>query len=132
MAENHVGMNGDFEEDEDFTECGRFSLLDSLARRDEQGRTHVLDRLDRAFVRWRGKAREEEEEEEGEASEARKLLREHVWIALTLRWNAPFPDIRQRMQKLLEDAKVRVRVGVGFSQRARQRCSNPRAPSCGS
>ena len=99
MTENHVGMNGDFEEDEDFTECGRFVLLDSLARRDEQSRSLVLDRLERAFPRWR-----EEEKEGGE--EAKKLLREHVCRALALRSNAPFVDIRQRMRKLLEDAKV--------------------------
>ncbi|CAI8021574.1 Sestrin-1 [Geodia barretti] len=99
MTENHVGMNGDFEEDEDFTECGRFVLLDSLARRDEQSRSLVMDRLERAFTRWR-----EEEKEGGE--EAKKLLREHVCRALALRSNAPFVDIRQRMGKLLEDAKL--------------------------
>ena len=103
MAENHVDMNGDFEEDEDFTECGRFVLLDSLGIRDERSRSLVIDRLERAFTRWR-----EKEKEEGEVGEeARRLLREHVWRALALRSNAPFVDIRQRMRKLLEDAKVR-------------------------
>ena len=118
MEENHV--NGDFEEEEDeeFAECGRFSLLDSLARRDEGGRTLVLDRLERAFARWRGKMaaaqqeqqqqqQQQEEEEEEEVREARKLLEDHLWTALALRWNAPFADIRQRMNALLEEAKVR-------------------------
>ena len=102
MTENHVGMNGDFEEDEDFTECGRFVLLDSLARRDEAGRSLVIDRLERAFTRWR----EKEEEEGAVGNEAKKLLREHVWRAVALCSNAPFVDIRHGMQKLLEDAKV--------------------------
>jgi hypothetical protein len=121
MVENHVGMNGDYEEDEDFAECGRFSLLDSLARRDPQGRALILDRFERALTRWREQsAGPEPGETEGEsAAEARKLLTDHLWTALALRWNAPFPDIRARMSQLLEAAKVsydltpdRRRVGV--------------------
>ena len=38
--------------------------------------------------------------------EANKLLREHLLAALTLRWNAPFKEIRQRMTKLLKEAAV--------------------------
>ena len=106
MAENHV--NGDYdEEDEEFSECSRFSLLDSLARRDEQGRAVVLDRLERALASWWGKTDGGEEEgEEEEVREVRKLLQDHLWTALALRWNAPFADIRERMNKLLEKAKV--------------------------
>lgn len=109
MAENHV--NG-FEEDEDFAECGRFSMVDALARRDKQGRALVLDRLERALRRWREIAADPEAvigEGGGESvRDAQKQLCEHLWSALTLRWNAPFEDIRERMSVLLEDAKVNI------------------------
>ena len=102
MVDNHVHVNGEFGEDEDdFTECGRFSLLESLARRDEQDRALALDRLERALRSWREKAADV-----GGSREAQKLLREHLWSALALRWNSPFVDIRLRMGKLLEDARV--------------------------
>ena len=104
MAENHV--NGVFEEDEDFTECGRFSMVDALARRDKQGRALVLDRLERALKRWREKAAEPEGEGGESLRHAQKQLCDHLWSALTLRWNAPFDDIRERMSQVLEDAKV--------------------------
>ena len=108
MAENHVHdhVNGVFGEDDEFTECGRFSMLDALARRDEQGRTLVLDRFERALKRWRERAADPDAI--GEDGEAQKQLRGHLWSALALRWNAPFVDIRVRMAKLLEDAKVRL------------------------
>lgn len=111
MAENHHingSTNGDFEDDE-FTECGRFSLLDSLARRDEPGRAVVLDRLERAQKRWRetaAAAAESSSENAQDQDSIQKLHRLHLWTALALRWNAPFMDIRTRMKKLLEDAKV--------------------------
>jgi sestrin len=102
MVDNHVHVNGEFGEDEDdFTECGRFSLLESLARRDEQDRALALDRLERALRSWREKAADV-----GGSREAQKLLREHLWSALALRWNSPFVDIRLRMGKLLEDARL--------------------------
>lgn len=108
MVDNHVHVNGEFGEDEeDFTECGRFSLLEALARRDEQDRALALDRLERALRSWRERAADGAGEPESEsAREAEKMLREHLWSALALRWNSPFVDIRLRMGKLLEDAQV--------------------------
>ena len=107
MADNHVHINGEFEEDEeDFTECGRFSLLEALARRDEQDRALALDRLERALRSWREKAADLDNGDSESARDAEKMLREHLWSALALRWNSPFVDIRLRMGKLLEDARV--------------------------
>lgn len=103
QVENHV--NGEFEEDEDFiNECGRFTLFESLARREEQDRALALDRLERALKSWREKAAETCDDES--VRDAKKLLYEHLWSALSLRWNAPFLDVRIRMNKLLEDARV--------------------------
>ena len=104
FVENHVNANGEFEEDDDFTECGRFSLFESLARRGEQDRAPVLDRLERALKSWREKAAKDGASES--VREAQKLLCEHLWSALALQWNAPFVDVRLRMAKLLEDARV--------------------------
>ena len=104
MVENHVNDDGMFEEDDDFSECGRFSMFESLARREEQDRAPILDRLERALKSWREKTVDNADGDS--VREARKLLREHMWSALALRWNAPFKDIRLRMTKLLEDARV--------------------------
>ena len=102
MAQNHINgsSNGDFEEDDEIADSGRCSMLDSLAGRDEQGRAVVLDRMERSLKRLREKSEAERDQD------APRMLREHLWTALALRWNAPFSDVRLRMVKLLEDAKV--------------------------
>lgn len=112
LVENHVNGDGGFEEDEDFiNECGRFTMFESLARREEQDRSLALDRLERALKSWREKVAENGDEEG--VRDAQKLLSEHLWSALALRWNAPFPDVRLRMNKLLEDAQVKISVTQG-------------------
>lgn len=106
QVEIHVNGDGGFEEDEDYVnECGRFTMFESLARREEQDRALALDRLERALKSWREKVIENCDEEG--VRDAQKLLSEHLWSALALRWNAPFPDVRLRMNKLLEDAQVK-------------------------
>ena len=102
MAENHVA-DDEYEEDMDLSECSRFSLFEILARRDDQDMAPVLDFLERVVKIWRARVKSGADEE---ASEANKLLREHLLAALTLRWNAPFKEIRQRMTKLLKEAAV--------------------------
>lgn len=106
LVENHINGDGGFEEDEDFvSDCGRFIMFESLARREEQDRALALDRLERALKSWREKISENSGEED--VRDAKKLLHEHLWSALALRWNAPFADVRLRMNKLLEDAQVK-------------------------
>ena len=98
MAEDDL-----YEDDVDYGECGRFSLFESLARRDEQDRAPILDNLERAVRTWSEKTTNEGEE----CEQSRVLLRNHLWSVLALRCNAPFEDIRIRMKKLLEDTRVR-------------------------
>ena len=96
---NHIADNCYEEEEIDALEREEETLLffSGLLRRDEGERAGFMDHLDKSLKLWISRP---------EDLKAQKLLSVHLPTVLRLSLNAPFVDVRTRMEKMLRELEV--------------------------
>ena len=96
---NHIADNCYEEEEIDVFEREEETLLffAGLLRRDEGERACFMDHLEKSLKLWISRP---------DDLKAQKLLTVHLPTVLRLSLNAPFADVRSRMEKILSELKV--------------------------